>query len=156
MSFVDQVKSINQRTALVVSLFFVGLIAPGVMTLYLFKPELFTAIETTKLLVLSAAITAPGIFGPFFISVIGVRVFSTLRPEIAHKLGAHIDWYGVHTITNAFNFYLVLWFSYLLHLQFRTFLICISVLVIVSMLAEFGRLVTMAKSKAVQPSLFNE
>tara|TARA_R110000787_G_scaffold74331_1_gene165240 strand:- start:2167 stop:2637 length:471 start_codon:yes stop_codon:yes gene_type:complete len=156
MTVIDQLKGLNTKTSLAISLFFLGLLAPGFLTIYLFKPELLIALETTKLLLFSIAITAPGILLPFVFSLITTRIVQVQRPELAVRLGTHLDWYGVHAITNAFTFYLLLWLSYLFQFSFRAFLVSVTVLLLFNSGFEVCRLIKLAKGGIPSGSIFDE
>ena len=156
MSVISDITGLNRKTVLSASLFFVGLVAPGLLTLYVFRPDLFESLQTSKLLLLSISITAPGLFVPFFISVIYVRVREAVDPVPMERFGDYLDWYGVHSVTNAFNFYLALFVAFLFHISCRAFIWWIVALVLFSVVNEFLRMRSLGKSKQPSKSLFGD
>jgi len=153
MTFLKDIQNLNKVTVLSASLLFVGLIAPGLLTIYLFLRPLFVQIESAKLVLLALAITAPGLFVPYFLSTVAANVIRTMKPEAAERFGTPLDWFALHTATNGFNFYLSLLLAYMLRLRFVTFLWIMIILLIISMIFEVCRLCKAAKGKMEPPSI---
>lgn len=59
MSFLSELKEITSARLGMACAFFLTIIAPGVLALLQYKPELVTTLETFKLLVISAALGLP-------------------------------------------------------------------------------------------------
>lgn len=117
------------------------------MTICLFKPDLFLALDTMKVVILSVALTAPGLFVPYFISVVSAKIICSIYPEAKENLGSHLDWFAVHAMINAFSFYLAIAVAYFLSLQFRVFLWIIIFIIMSTTLFEAKRMALMAKEK---------
>lgn len=151
MTLLEDIRSLNKTTVLTISLVFIGLIAPGLLTLYLFKPVLFATLDSLKLLLFSLALSAPGLFVPYVVSTIAAKVLDVLKPGAAARLGGPIDWFASHTATNGFNFYLSLLLAYLLKWRFITFLVLMIALLALATGAEMWRVVLVARGRT-QPS----
>lgn len=59
MSIVDDFKKLEPSDFAITFGLFVSVIAPGFLTIFLFKPELVASLDTFKLLVFSSALTLP-------------------------------------------------------------------------------------------------
>ncbi|MGE5493547.1 MAG: hypothetical protein ACM31P_19995 [Actinomycetota bacterium] len=70
MSLITEVKGLEaHHVALGIGLF-IGVLAPGFLTLYLYKPALVTSLDTFKLLLFSSSITLPIAAVNFLLSAI--------------------------------------------------------------------------------------
>ena len=71
----DQLKDLKWSQALLVIFGFLGLLAPGFLIIFLYKPELVIALDATKLILFSLALSGP----VFAINLVFVR--STSKSE---------------------------------------------------------------------------
>lgn len=59
MSIIEEVKGLNANSAVILAIFFVSFIAPAFLLIYRLNPDLFLALDTTKLILLSISVTSP-------------------------------------------------------------------------------------------------
>lgn len=65
MSLVDEVRKLEPADFALAVGVFIAIVAPGFLTIYLYKPELVSSLDTFKLLVFSSAITLPVVVANF-------------------------------------------------------------------------------------------
>lgn len=145
MDIANEVKKIDAPTATAVSVFFVCFLAPGFLTLFYFKKDLFLNLETVKLIILSVSISAPGFFIPYFITFITASVLKHKGIIGQNQLGTNVGWYRKHGINNAINMYLILFISYVFSLSFIWFAWLFLATILVSALFEIFHLNKLSK-----------
>ncbi|WP_415911620.1 hypothetical protein [Neptuniibacter sp. QD37_11] len=69
----NEVKNITTRQAFISILVFTGGIAPGVLSIFYFDPELFKSLDVLKLVILSMGISLPIVWLNLFVASIHVR-----------------------------------------------------------------------------------
>ena len=62
MDIIEQVKKIEASDLMNALVGFVGIIAPGILTMFMFKRDLFITLDLMKLILLSASISIPIVF----------------------------------------------------------------------------------------------
>ncbi|EJG0969897.1 hypothetical protein ACUSRQ_005141 [Vibrio harveyi] len=153
MNVVDEVKKIDTGTATGITLFFISVLAPGLLVVFLYKRELFIELETTKLVLLSLAIGAPGVILPQFISTICSAVYQSNHGVSKEVLGSPSEWFNRHSISNAINMYLLIFIAYVFKLQFLAFAWVYIVLIILLSLYEMIYLTKRAKNPGEFPPI---
>lgn len=153
---IENIKDLNKSNVLLLSLFFIGVLAPGALTIFIFDRELFSGLDTAKLLLLSVGVSAPGIFLPYMISLISATVIKAVNPNLDGDTGSEVEWFGIHCLNNSINYYLSLWLSYVFGWPFHTFLYVITALVLGFSALEMYRIIKRAKNIGVAAPIFNE
>lgn len=153
---IKSIKDLNKSNILMISLAFIGVFSPGALTIFHFDKELFMELDTFKLVLLSTAISLPGIFLPYMISVISSAVICRLRPDLKGNLGSEAEWVGIHCLNNGINYYIILWLSYVFSWSFITFLYVLTPIVLTFSFLEFYRLLRVAKNDGNGPKIFSE
>ncbi|WP_415885932.1 hypothetical protein ACMXYO_15040 [Neptuniibacter sp. QD37_6] len=69
----NEVKNITARQAFIGILVFTGAIAPGVLSIFYFDPELFKSLDAFKLVILSMGISLPVVWLNLFVASIHVH-----------------------------------------------------------------------------------
>src|ERR1051326_4936000 len=110
MSLVEELKSADGFDFAVALVCFLGVLAPGFLTLFLFRPELVITLDTLKVLLFSASLTLP-VTG----ALIVLRHKRTPREHIGVELAVSVS-------ATALIFFPGLLSTYLFHLSFRAFL----------------------------------
>lgn len=122
MSLVDEVRKLEPADFALAVGVFIAIVAPGFLTIYLYKPALISSLDTFKLLVFSSAITLPVVVANF-------AAAAYLTNEKSHPDLADISMQSLASACIALYFSLIV--SYLLTLTFRWHLgvlACIEVL----------------------------
>ncbi len=136
MSALSEIRELEGRHILLGILGFLGVVAPGFLTIYHFHPELIEKYDVIKLSIFSGALTLPAVFLNLLILVI-------THPK---KDGPdHTEGLTLATLGAAIQLYFGLMAAYLLHLSFREMAIIIAII-----LLSFFLLMLRAERKGIQ------
>jgi hypothetical protein len=157
VGMIAELKQLNHPIAFAIAAFFVGLVAPGALVLFIFKPELFESIDTAKLVILSVSLSGPGIFLPYMTTIIAVRAAQRiLRPLPTALFGSYLEWFVGQSLSNGVSMYLALTIAYIGSLTARTFITIFASLIALASLSEIFRVIRTALTGEKQPSLIGE
>jgi len=145
MNITDEVKKLDSSTATALAVFFICFIAPGFLTVFHFKRELFLDLVTVKLIILSISISAPGFFVPYLMTVITEAVLLHKDKINKGQIGTNVGWYRKHGINNAINIYIMLFISYVFSLSFIWFVWFFIIGIISTSLFEIFHLIKMSE-----------
>lgn len=112
MSLLEEIKRVDANSATASGMFFISMLAPGFLTVYLFKQSLFIQLDTVKLIILSLSISSPGVICPFVFSSITAAKLTAKHNINKAILGTPKQWFYGHSFDNALNMYLLLLFAY--------------------------------------------
>lgn len=118
----NEIKDLSWNHYLGATLIFVGAICPGFLTVFLFRPELISSLDTLKLLVLSLSLTLP---------VFIVNVALTGTTPAAMKLDNKIVEALIGLFFTACVFYTTIIISYFFGLGFKPFLIVMAIVQVI-------------------------
>ena len=134
MEIVEQVKKIEVSDLIKTILGLVGVVTPGLLTIFIFKRDQFISLDLWKLVLLSISLSLPVVCLNF------ILIFSLPtegRPlDIKANISANLI---VATSSTALVFYLPLVAAYILELHFRTFVwvvLALEAVISLSMLVE--------------------
>ncbi|TCT43664.1 hypothetical protein EDB29_101471 [Vibrio crassostreae] len=119
MSLISDFKNIDGHLSMTVVSLFMSLIAPGVLTIYLFLPDLFRELDSFKFILLSVSLSLPAFVTN---SLVGFAFDDDHNSRDYHAIGM----FG--GFLSALVMFLSLLFSYAVSLAFREFLLCIGVI----------------------------
>ncbi|MGO2147280.1 hypothetical protein [Halomonas sp.] len=105
----DQLKDLKWSQALLVIFGFLGLLAPGFLIIFLYKPELVIALDATKLILFSLALSGP----VFAINLVFVRSTSKSEETMRGLVSSVVALLLTTTVL-----YVSLFLTYFLKLQF--------------------------------------
>jgi len=120
----EDLKNLNRNQTLTTIFGFLGVLAPGFLIIYLYKPDLFLSLDTIKLLIFAVSLS-----GPIF--VINMIFLMNTPPDTKNQY--------VSAIIGLFLAAIILYFgilaAYLFTLSFKVFLSIIGVLQAVTIVA---------------------
>lgn len=142
MSISEELKQLNIPTiiSLVIAVF--ATLAPGSLIIFFFNEDLFRNLDLSKLLILSCALTLPGLLAPYVISIISETGGHNRQRSIAEI--DHLSLLTIHGMNAGLNIYANLLACYFFNLQFKTFL---AVYILLTFMAIFSELYHSAKRK---------
>lgn len=111
------------------------MLGPGSLIIYLYKPDLFTSIETMKLIIMSFAISIPGVIVPMIFNFIASPIIKNICGEDV-SIGSIKEWFYKHTFGNAMNLYILILLGYLFDYGFKFFSIAYATLIMISFIFE--------------------
>lgn len=116
-----------------------ALIFPGVLAIYLYKPELVIQLDVVKLVLFAGALTAPATIAPFLVSVIiGAMIDRSEKFEkSAH--GDYTEWFLFHGVGAAGNLYAALFIAYIFEWAFLKWCWLVVALTLLSVFSEVFR-----------------
>lgn len=137
MNIVEQVKQIEVSDLLKTIMGLVGVVTPGLLTIFIFKRDLFISLDLWKLILLSISLSLPVVCLNF---ILMYSLPTVGRPlDIKANLSANLI---VATSSSALVFYLPLVTAYILELHFRTFVWVVLALEAVISLSMFVENIT--------------
>ncbi|AZT83280.1 hypothetical protein EHN06_06800 [Marinobacter sp. NP-4(2019)] len=145
MSILEEVKSLNPSSAVLLAIFFVSFIAPAFLLIYRLNPELFLQIDTAKLLILAVSLTSPSFLALFFITWVADLVLTNMGYHERGHLGSFVDWFVTHGISNTTILYLVTFITYAFGLGVKGVIWWMVGLVSFYMVFELWRVLVVAK-----------
>lgn len=134
MSTIDELRKLKPMHVASWLALFLAIIAPGFLTIFLYRPELVSGLDTLKLLVFSASLTLPILL----FNVVGAFAVLEARNE-------SVDQEVLITLTillTCLSQYLALLIAYLVGLSFKGYLLA----VFLTNLGVIGRLIRAKKS----------
>jgi len=146
MTIRESLNALNLPTVIALTVSIFCTLAPGSLIIYNFNENLFLSLDLFKLLLLSAAITIPGVLTPYLISVAGPLGAKFTAEELQGL--DHLAILTKHGANSGLNIYLSLTASYFFDLQFKGFLIMYIVLTVITATSELFSVV-IAKYKAL-------
>jgi hypothetical protein len=147
MSLISDIRSLDANHFLLASAMLVGLLVPGILTLYTFDRSFLIESGAITTIVLAISVTSPSFAMLFVTTLIGVRVFSEMKPETAENFGGFTEWAITHSISNACIFFFVLFLHTLIGFPFCTFALFVLIFLVSYLLYEFYRLILLAKGR---------
>ena len=138
MTILDDIKRLSTNDISIVMSAFISIVAPGFLTLYLFKPNLIVTLDTSKLIFFSIALALPVVITNF-LSIAAYHPFLTKGtqsqvPSDQDRVQAFVDAMALASII----FYPSILTAYLFGLSFRHFLIAVAVLQLVVFILEYS------------------
>lgn len=130
----EEIKSLSWNQTLGAIFAFLGLIAPGFLLLYLFKPELISSLETIKVLLFSLSLCMP-------LFVFNLAIAFTIEKH-GEEDPFHVS--AIALYMSSVAAYVAILFSYLANLTFKQFLLAILATEIIVLIAAF---LPLARSK---------
>lgn len=116
MGLIDEVKSFDIKHMLNVVAAFVGIIAPGFLIIYLFRPELIISLDVAKIVLFSSSLTMPVLVANYLL------VNWTILNKSSSTNGGRLS---VAMTVNMGAYCFSILITYLLALQFKGFLGCL-------------------------------
>jgi hypothetical protein len=128
MSIIDEARKLDRSHIVFVVGAFISVVAPGFLTIYLYKPALVGSLDTFKLLVFSAALTLPIVILNYFAAV-------QLSPskDKDHQVSSLILAMAMTCVV----FYLALIISYFALLTFKSYIATVTALQVLLFLSMF-------------------
>ncbi|WP_417421705.1 hypothetical protein [Halomonas sp.] len=155
MSIIEDVKGLNTNSVVILAIFFVSFIAPAFLLIYRLNPELFLAIDATKLIILSISVTSPSFLALFIVTWVGDTVLTHMGYHEKGHLGTYLDWFVTHGISNTTIMYTVCFIVYAFGISSATAVWWIIGLVVFYIVFEFWRILIVAKSPHFKKSAIN-
>jgi arginine exporter protein ArgO len=119
MSIFEEIQKLNRSHIVFAAWAFLSVVAPGFLTIYLYKPLLVGSLDTLKLIVFSAALTLPILILNFYV-VIGVPPSENEDHQVSSFIFAMAITFAV--------FYLSLSISYFALLTFKSYVVLLAVI----------------------------
>ncbi len=136
MSLVSDVKSMNEHQVVTFFALFLSLVAPGLLTVYLFLPDKFETLDTLKLILFSVSLSIPLFSLNIFLSLIG----DPKKVMDLHFMGL------LAGITSGMVLNLSLFISYIWSMSFKEFLVPIAVLEVLYLFICIGNRAAYSKN----------
>jgi hypothetical protein len=155
MSIIEEIKWLNANSAVILAIFFVSFIAPAFLLIYRLNPDLFLALDTTKLIVLSISVTSPSFLALFIVTWIFDTVLTHMGYHKKGHLGTYTDWFVTHGISNTTIMYTVCFIVYAFGISASTAAWWLIGLFIFYMVFEFWRVLIVAKGPNFKKSALN-
>ena len=146
MTIRESLNALNLPTVIALTVSIFCTLAPGSLIIYHFNENLFLSLDIFKLLLLSAAITIPGVLTPYLVSVAG-PLGTKFTTEQLQGLD-HLAILTKHGVNSGLNIYLSLVASYFFDASFKGFLIMYITLTIITAISELFS-VAIAKYKSL-------
>jgi hypothetical protein len=130
MSIIEEFRKLDRGHIVFVVGGFISVVAPGFLTIYLFKPDLVGSLDTFKLLVFSAALTLP---------VVILNHFAAVQLPPSKRLDHQVSSLILAMAMTCAVFYLALVISYFALLTFKLFVatvVVLQVLLFLSMILD--------------------
>lgn len=121
MNIAEEIKKIDSVSATAVATFFLSLLGPSLLVVFHFERELFTSLDTIKLILLSISLSAPGVFIPYITTGITISVLKHSKKISGGQFGSAATWFQKHGFNNSVNMYLSLFVVYIFSLPFEWF-----------------------------------
>lgn len=134
MSLSEELKKLNIPiiVSLVIGVF--ATLAPGSLITFFFNEELFRNLDLSKLLIISCALTLPGLLAPYVISIASETGGHYRQRSVAEI--DHLSLLTIHGINAGLNIYANLLVCYFFNLQFKTFLAIYILLTFITIISE--------------------
>lgn len=136
MSITNEIKNIDSNSAAGVATFFISILGPGFLTIFLFKRDIFVSLETVKLIILSLSISAPGVIIPIWFSVMSTIVYAKQINAKKEVYGTIMEWFHKHGFGNAINMYTLLFLSYVFSWKLVSFSWCYAISILAMCIFE--------------------
>lgn len=155
MSIIEEVKGLNANSAVILAIFFVSFIAPAFLLIYRLNPDLFLALDTTKLIVLSISVTSPSFLALFIFTWVADTVLTHMGYHEKGHLGTYVDWFVTHGISNTTIMYTVCFIVYAFGISSASVVWWLIGLVVLYIAFEFWRVLIVAKGPNFKKSAIN-
>lgn len=113
MSIIEEAKKLEAFDVTFYLCVFLATLAPGFLTIYLFKPELISSLDTAKLIIFSTSIALPAYSVNYIIMLINTEGTQNAEPKIIGLMAG--------SVTSA-SFYSALLLAYFAVLNFKIFI----------------------------------
>ncbi|MDP9940641.1 hypothetical protein [Ectopseudomonas alcaliphila] len=133
---IDSIYKITPDIATNLGVLIFSFVCPGFLLWYLISPELFVALDFSKLLVLAVAVSAPTFIAPYMISLAFFLIMKKRAVDGAELYGGPKSWYLRHGINNAMHMYLIVALCYWLGAGGGRLLVFVLLVIIFSVVAE--------------------
>lgn len=155
MSIIEEVRRLNANSAVLLAIFFVSFIAPAFLLIYRINPELFLALDTTKLVVLSISVTSPSFLVLFCFTWVADTVLTHMGYHKKGHLGTYVDWFVTHGISNTTIMYTICFIVYAFDISSACVIWWLIGLLVLYLIFEFWRVLIVAKGPNFKKSVIN-
>jgi hypothetical protein len=128
MSIIDEARKLDRNHIVFAVGAFISVIAPGFLTIYLYKPVLVGSLDTFKLLVFSAALTLP---------VVILNHFAATQLPPSKEKDHFVSSFILAMVMTCVVFYLALIISYFALLTFKSYIVTVAALQVLLFLSMF-------------------
>lgn len=145
MSLIEDLKALDTNASALIAIFFASFIAPAFLLIYRLNPELFTSIDTFKLIILSISIATPSFVVLFIVTWVADVVLTHTEYQKEGHLGTMADWFVTHGISNTVILYFVTFLAYAFSFSLKAVVWWMATLVFFNVAHEIWRVTIVAK-----------
>jgi len=144
MSEISEIKQLTHKDFVMATVVFLSIIAPGILILQLFKPNLLVTLDTTKAIFIAISITLP-ILAINFFGIGYARHIKRVRQSEPLKDGYILD--GAFAMLATIGiFYPATLIAYVCDLPFKSFVITVCIVQVFALLLEY---IAISKAKSM-------
>jgi len=146
MQITDELKKIDRASATAIATLFLSLLGPGLLVIFNFDRDLYTSLDTVKLVLLAISLAAPGVFIPYTVTSIAISILEHKSTITKGQLGSPTIWFHKHGFNNSVNMYLSLFICYAFSLSFTWFAYFFAFTIIFSSIFEIFHIVKLSRN----------